>query len=320
MSTLITGGSGFIGSHLSKLLIERGERPVILDISAPGPILKAAVGKYDFKRGSLNNISTIINCIQEYGINRIFHLGGMLSMPSEENPWEAFDANVIGTYNILEAARINDVEQVIYGSTVATFSKDVQTQYIDDTTVQRPTSMYGTTKVCGELLGLYYSRRFGLDFRGVRIPSVVGPGAKTAHMSIYNAWAIEMALKGQPYTLLCDPETRCPVMYFKDVVRSLDLLSAADRTGLSTMIYNLAGITPSFSARDLVNEIGLRIPGAELAFCPEPRIVELLKELGSLEIKDDCAQREWGWQIKYPLAEMVTDFVEEFNEHRSWYN
>ncbi len=319
MSTLITGGSGFIGSHLSKILIERGERPVILDISPPGLILQSAAGKFDFKRGSLSNISTIINCIQEYGVNRIFHLGGMLSLPSEQNPWEAFDANVLGTYNILEAARIKEVEQVIFGSSIAAFSKDIQESYIDDVTIQRPTSMYGTTKVCGELLGLYYARRFGLDFRGVRIPSAVGPGAKTAHMSIYNAWAIEYSLKGQPYILECKPETRCPVIYFKDLVRALDLLAAADKEGLSTLVYNLAGIAPPFSAQELVDEINKNVPGAALTFKTDLKIAELLKELGALEIRDDCAKNEWGWQIKYPLAEMVADFAEEFNEHRSWY-
>jgi nucleoside-diphosphate-sugar epimerase len=319
MSTLITGGSGFIGSHLSKILIERGERPVILDISLPGPILQSAAGKFDFKRGSLSNISTIINCVQEYGVKRIFHLGGMLSLPSEQNPWEAFDTNILGTYNILEAARIKEVEQVIFGSSIAAFSKDIQGSYIDDVTIQRPTSMYGTTKVCGELLGLYYARRFGLDFRGLRIPSVVGPGAKTAHMSIYNAWAIEYSLKGQPYTLECKPETRCPVIYFKDLLRALDLLSAVEKEGLSALVYNLAGISPPFSAQELVDEINKLVPSAELIFKPDPNIAELLKELGSLEIKDDCARKEWGWQIKYPLAEMVADFAEEFKKHQPWY-
>jgi nucleoside-diphosphate-sugar epimerase len=81
----------------------------------------------------------------------------------------------------------------------------------------------------------------------------------------------------------------------------------------------LAGIAPPFSARELVDEIYKQVPSAELIFKTDPKIAELLKELGSLEIKDDCAKNEWGWQIKYPLAEMVADFTEEFNEHRSWY-
>lgn len=319
MSTLITGGSGFIGSHLARIFIERGERPVILDIAPPGRILESVAEKFDFVRGSLNNLSTLINCLRQYKVQRIFHLGGMLSLPSEHAPWEAFDANILGTYHLLEAARITDANQVIFGSSIAAYSKDIQTPYIDDVTIQRPTSMYGTTKVCCELLGTYYSRRFGLDFRGIRIPSAVGPGAKTAHMSIYNAWAIEYALKGKTFTLECNPETRCPVIYFKDLLRALDLLAAADKANLTTLVYNLAGIVPPFSAQELVDEIKAQIPGAELIFKPDPKIAELLKELGSLELRDDCARNEWGWQIKYPLAEMVSDFIHEFNKHHSWY-
>ncbi|MBI9085496.1 MAG: NAD-dependent epimerase/dehydratase family protein [Desulfobacterales bacterium] len=319
MATLITGGTGFIGSYLAKSLIDQGDRPVLFDISPPGVILDSVAGKFDFVRGSQDNLSIVLNCIADHDIQRIFHLGGMLSVPSEENPWAAFNANVLGTYNILEASRIRGVKQVIYGSTVATYSKDIPTPFIDDATIQRPTSMYGTTKVCGELFGRYYSHRFGIDFRGVRIPSVVGPGAKTAHMSIYNAWAIERPLQGQPYTLMCDPETRCPVMYFKDVVRALGLLATADEAGLPTRIYNLAGIAPAFSARELVDEIQRQIPAANLEFNPDPRIVSLLKELGSLAINDDCARNEWGWEIAYPLSEMVTDFIQEFNSHRGWY-
>jgi len=320
MAMLITGGTGFIGSYLAKLLIDHGHRPVLFDISPPQRILEDVEGEFDYRRGSLGNISEVLNCIGDYRIDRIFHLGGMLSVPSEENPWAAFDANIIGTYNILEASRIKGIRQVVYGSTIATYSKDIRADDIDDVTVQRPTSMYGTTKVCGELLGRYYARRFAIDFRGVRIPSVVGPGARTPHMSIYNAWAIEESLKGRPYTLLCEPETRCPVMYFKDVVRALWHLSQADQAPLKTMIYNLAGIAPPFSAGELVEEVRSRIAGADLAFRPDSRIVDLLRELGAIRINDQCARSEWGWEIAYPLPEMVEDFITEFEEHRSWYH
>jgi nucleoside-diphosphate-sugar epimerase len=139
---------------------------------------------------------------------------------------------------------------------------------IDDYTIQRPITMYGFTKVFGELLGRFYARKFDLDFRGVRLPSVVGPGAKTAHMSIYNAWAIEEPLRGHSYELRCQPETKCPVIYFKDAVRALWLLAQAQRSQIPTMIYNLAGISPPFSARELVATVRARIPEARLTLNP----------------------------------------------------
>ena len=319
MATLITGGAGFIGSCLAQLLIDDGEKPIVFDIAPlQGPLTERR-GRYIYEQGSLAHLPVLMDCIERHGVDRIFHLGGMLSLPSENNPAAAFDANVVGTVNILEAARIKRMKQVIYGSTIATYSRDIPGDTIDDRTIQRPSSFYGITKTFGELTGRWYHRRFGLDFRGVRLPSIVGPGAKTAHMSIYNAWAIEYPLKGLPYEINCTPETRCPALYFKDAALSLKRLSEADPGRIETRIYNIAGITPPYSAQELVDAVRKRIPGAQLSFRPDPVVVELLRELGALKISEECARREWGWQPAYPLAELVEDFIREFEQNRKYY-
>jgi nucleoside-diphosphate-sugar epimerase len=126
------------------------------------------------------------------------------------------------------------------------------------------------------------------------------------------AWAIEFALKGLPYTLECNPETRCTVLYFKDTARAFMELSAADAGKIQTRIYNLSGITPPFSAQELVEAIAKQIPGARLAFDPDPVVVELLRELGALKINDDCARAEWGMQTACSLDAMIEDFCLEF--------
>jgi threonine 3-dehydrogenase len=317
MATMITGGAGFIGSCLAKLLIDEGERPVLFDIAPVQGPLTELDGRFIFERGSLAHLPVVMDCVERHAIDRIFHLGGMLSLPSENNHWGAFDANVVGTWNILEAARIKKMRQVVYGSTIATYSKDIQGDTIDDHTIQRPSSFYGITKTFGELTGRWYQRRFGLDFRGVRLPSIVGPGAKTAHMSIYNAWAIEYSITGLPYTLNCDPETRCPALYYKDAAMALKALASADPSRIRTRVYNIAGITPPFSASELVKVIVKRIPEAQLSFKPDPVVVGLLRELGALNISDECARQEWGWQLAYPLDAMVDDFIGEFDRNRS---
>jgi len=319
MTTLITGGAGFIGSYVARVLIEAGERPVLFDVADVQGPLRGLRGRFIFEQGNLAHLSVLMDCVEKHAVQRIFHLGGMLSLPSENNPWAAFDANIIGTYNVLETARIKKIRQVLYGSTIATYSKDIPGSEIDDRTLQRPSSFYGISKTFGELQGRFYHRKFGLDFRGVRLPSIVGPGAKTAHMSIYNAWAIEYAIKGQPYVLKCAPATRCPVLYFKDAAQALVDLSAADPARIQTRIYNIAGISPAFSARELVELIKRRVPGARLTFEPDPVVVELLRELGALKINDDCARAEWGLRVAYPLEVMVEDFISEFETHRSYY-
>ncbi len=319
MTTLITGDAGFIGSQLARLLIDAGERPVIFDITPVQGPLREFKDEFIFEQGTVAHLSVLMDCIEKHGVQRIFHLGGMLSLPSENNHCAAFDANVVGTYNVLEAARIKKISQVLYGSTIATYSKDITTEEIDDRTIQRPSSFYGVSKTFGELLGLFYHRKFGLDFRGLRLPSIVGPGARTAHMSIYNAWAIEYPLKGLPYVLECEPETCCPVLYFKDAAQLLLDLSEAAPEKIRTRVYNVAGVTPVFSARRLVEIVQERVPGARLSFQPNPVVVDLLGELAAHKINDERARTEWGLKIKYPLEKMVDDFLMEFEKFHEDY-
>jgi threonine 3-dehydrogenase len=319
MSILVTGGSGLIGASLTRMIVELGERPAIFDVAPSPPILKKIDSKFKYFQGSLDHLPELLNIIKTEAIDTIFHLGGMLSLPSETKPWASFHSNVVGTFNVLEAARLEKVDKIIYSSTIATYSKDIQSNVIDDFALQRPTTMYGATKVFGELLGRVYARKFGIDFRGVRFPSVVGPGVKTAHMSIYHSWVIEEPLKGNPYEIDVDPETRIPALYFKDAVRALWLLSRAKREEIKTMVYIIAGLTPPYSAKELAEVVRSRIPGARLTFKPDPILMELVKEIGTLRFNEERAQSEWGWKTSYSLSKMVDDFIEEFNQNRSFY-
>jgi hypothetical protein len=135
MTTMITGGAGLIGSYLARLLIEEGDKPVLFDIAPVQGPLTEMKGRFVFEQGTLSHLPVIMDCVERHGIDRIFHLGGMLSLPSENSPWDAFDVNVVGTLNILEAARIKKMKQVVYASTIATYSKDIQGDVIDDRTI-----------------------------------------------------------------------------------------------------------------------------------------------------------------------------------------
>ena len=96
-------------------------------------------------------------------------------------------------------------------------------------------------------------------------------------------------------------------------------MAQAERSHISTMIYNLAGISPPFSARELVDTVRTRIPEARLTFNPDRKVMELLREIGRLKIDDSCAQSEWGWHVAYSLEEMVDDFIGEFKKKSSYY-
>lgn len=232
-------------------------------------------------------------------------------MPCERDPWSAFEVNVSGTYHVLEAARLAGVGRFILSSSIAVYGEDLPPAPINDDSLQRPSSMYGTSKVFGELMGRFYARRFGLDFRGLRIPSVVGPGSKVPHMSIYNCWAIERPLLGEPYDILVEPATRCPTIYYKDAARALMEMAMAPVQRIKTKVYNINGFNPAYSADELVEAVRGLVPEARLGFTPDPEITTLIQAIGSRPLDDGHARQEWGWRPGYDLPGMIEDFKRE---------
>jgi threonine 3-dehydrogenase len=211
------------------------------------------------------------------------------------------------------------VPKVLFTSTIATYGLDIRGPVIDDATLQRPITMYGSTKVFAEHLGRFYRSKYGIDFRAVRYPSVIGPGAKTAHVSIYNAWAVEKAFFGKPYEIFVEPGIRCPVIYFKDAARALLLLAAAPAGAIRTVCYLLAGLQPASSAGDLVAEVKKHYPGAALSYKPDPAAMEFHRKNQALSFDDAMARKEWGWETGYSLSGMIADFYAELKAHPGWY-
>jgi threonine 3-dehydrogenase len=255
---LVTGGSGFIGGTLAKTLLDQSRNVTTFDIKPSSTVLEAYGEKRTHFHGNLGEVLTAIQACQP---KTIFHLGGMLSTPSEQNPQAAFLTNVMGTYNVSEGACLFEVQQVIYASTNGTFGLDLEGfTVIDDRTLQRPFTIYGCSKLFGELLGRYYDRKYGIDFRSVRLPAVVGSGAKTKNVSTYNSWAIEKSFFGEPYEFLVTPETQSPILYYKDAVRAFLEISEASEYQIKTMNYIVAGIEPTPTARQLEEKILRYLP------------------------------------------------------------
>ncbi len=178
MARLITGGLGFVGAELAHMLVDRGEEVVIFDKVANRSRIDDIDDKVTVVQGDLANWSEVLNVVKGNNISAIFHFGSMLSAISEGNPWGAFQVNVVGTYNVLEAARLLNVEKVIFSSSVGTYGLGAGAE-ITDTTIQRPTGVYGVSKLYCEGLGRFYRTKFDLDFRSVRYPVVIGPGVTT---------------------------------------------------------------------------------------------------------------------------------------------
>jgi threonine 3-dehydrogenase len=314
MAILITGGSGFVGLELSKVLTEKGHQVILFDIASPDK-KKERGERVTFIKGDISDWAEVLNVVRDLKVEHVFHLAAMLSAQCEANPWAAFQVNALGTYHVLEASRLFGVKKVIFTSSMGAYGP-VPGGVVNEGTVQRPQIMYGVTKVFGELLGLYYHRRFGIDFRGVRFPQLLGPGIKSEGYGQYTPKMIESAIRGISFEAWVTEETSIPIMYIKDAIRCLLELFEADGNRIKTRIYNVGQILPSPTAGHLLAEIQKHFHDVSITFKPDPRAMEVNKTLPR-QLSDAEARAEWGWSIHYGLKEMVEDFIKEFGHDLS---
>ncbi len=304
---LVTGACGQIGSELSLALREKygGERVVITDIAQPPEDLRTG-GPFEFL--DVTQRGAIAAVVDRYNIDMIYHMAALLSATGEKKPHVAWDVNINGLYKILEIARERRISRVFWPSSIAAFGPETPKDGTPQETVMRPCTMYGITKVTGELLGNYYVKHFDLDVRGVRFPGVISnktlPGGGTTD------YAVEMfyeALKHRRYTCFVREDTTLPMMYMPDCIRAALMLMDAPFDALDHHTdYNLAAL--SFSAGELAAEIRRHIPGFEVTYKPDYR--QEIADSWPRAIDDSAARGEWGWDPKYDLAAMVEDMLE----------
>ena len=311
MAILITGGTGFIGSNLAKEFLGRGEQVVVFDKNITDSTF-VREKKLVLVTGDITNFSEVLNVVQQNKIDTIFHMAAILSAVSEANPWASININALGTYYILEAARLFGARKVVLASSMGSYSVTQDTIVTEDTK-QKPTVIYGVTKVFSELLGLYYARKFGIDFRGIRFPQLIGPNVKTFGFGQYNPWLIEAAIKGKSFDVWTLEDTIIPLLYIKDAIKSLIMLCDAEESNLLTRVYNLGQIMPPPTAKDVVNEVKKYYPEAKINFKPDPETAIGLKTIPRI-IKGEKAEKKWGWKVTYSLEDTVKDFIEDYTK------
>jgi threonine 3-dehydrogenase len=312
MSILITGGTGFIGAEVVRqLLAGNPDRAIhVAHRRQAFQRLGTSTDLVTLHRLDLSDQAAIGQLVASTTPEVIYHFGAVLTGPGEANPQSAIEANAIGTYALLEAARLHGTRQVIFASSIGTYGRDITDPVIDDATLQRPITVYGVTKVFGEHLGSYYRRKYGLDFRGLRYPSIVGPGVTTPSVVQYTSWIIEESALGRPFTAVVRPDFAVPVLYYKDAARAAIDLSSAPPHQIETVTYLVDGPRPTPTAAELAAVVGDRIPGARITFEPDPDTQRIL-DTAIRPIDDTRARVEWGWSPAHDLESMVDDFIDE---------
>jgi threonine 3-dehydrogenase len=312
MAKLITGGSGQIGAELVHMLINRGEEVVVFD-RIRSHRLADIENKIRFVAGDLGIWSQVFNVVKDNKITQIYHMGAILTFESEANPWTSFQTNVVGTYNVLEAARLLNTERMMFTSSIGTFDSSVETE-LTDTTLQRPRDFYGVGKLYGEGLGRMYRKKFGLDFRSIRYPSTVGPGVATP--GHWDAPMIQSAILGKPYECKVSADHAGPIIYYKDAARAAYMVLQAPAESIKMVNYNVGGV-PSVTPREIERALREYFPEAVITYSSK---TESPARFTSITWDDTCARREWGWRPEYTtIDQVVSSFIQEIREDPARY-
>jgi len=309
---LVTGALGQIGSELTLALRARygAQNVVAADIRSEGKEDLVNVGP--FERLDVTDMDRIKSVIDQYHVDSIFHMAAILSAVGEEKPQLTWKVNMEGLLNILEIARERHLLRVFSPSSIAVFGPETPPDPAPQAPPLHPTTMYGVTKVSGELLGEYYIHRFGLDVRGVRYPGIISsatrPGGGTTDYAVEIFYA---ALKNKHYECFVREDTVLPMMYMPDCIKATIELMEADHDSLVHHCdFNLAGM--SFSAGELAAEITKHIPDFTCEFKPDKR--QEIADSWPRTIDDSAARNEWGWEPSYDLPAMTADMLSSLSE------
>lgn len=306
---LVTGALGQIGSELVMNLrdIYGNDNVVASDINSKGS--QETIESGPFEIVDVVNGERISEVVKKHNIDTVYHLASLLSATGEKNPALAWNINMGGLFNVLEVAKDNNVA-VCTPSSIAAFGPSTPKDHTPQDTLMRPTTMYGVTKVAGELLCDYYTKKYNLDTRGVRFPGLISykslPGGGTTDYAVHIFYE---AIKNKRYSSFIDKGTFMDMMYMPDAIDALIHLMQADPSKLvHKNAFNITAM--SFDPEMLGAEIRKHIPEFVLEYDVNP-VIQKIAESWPNSLDDSEARKQWGWNPKYDLAAMTKDMLEK---------
>ena len=304
---LVTGATGQIGSELTLALRDSYGAANVIAAGHKKPPSNELTQSGPYCHLDVRDAVALNRVVEENKCDTIFHLASLLSAVAEENPQQAWDINMNGLINVLEAARFHHCA-VFFPSSIAAFGPGAPAMDTPQDTVQRPSSLYGITKVSGELLCDYYYHRFGVDTRGLRYPGLISsktlPGGGTTDYAVDIFYA---AINTKRYDCFLQADTQLDMMYMPDAISAAIKVMTVD--GVQLRHRNAFNVTAmSFTPQQLAAEIQKYIPEFTISYCVDP-VRQAIADSWPKHMEDSAARDEWGWQPEYDLSTMVKDML-----------
>ena len=311
---LLIGSLGQLGSELAPALRKRyGDGNVVVsDIRKQGPAELLDAGPFEILE--CRDGKSLAEVVKKYRIDTIYHLAALLSATAEKNPPLAWDINIGGLVTVLEVARENGCA-VFTPSSIGSFGPSTIRDYTPQDTIQRPTTMYGVTKVTGELLCDYYFHKYGTDTRGVRYPGLISnvtlPGGGTTD------YAVEIyyeAVKKRHYSCFLKGDSYLDMMYMPDAIRAAIEIMEADPARLRHRnAFNVTAM--SFCPEDQAAYIRKYLPEFEITYAVDP-VRQAIANSWPKSLEDYAARVEWDWKPTYDLDSMTKDMLETLEKRK----
>jgi len=305
---MVIGAVGQIGSELTMALRGKFGNDNVVAIGRKTKPSEELLNSGPFEFSNVLKYDELKAMVQKYRIDTIYLMAAILSATGEQNPMLAYRVNNGGLVNVLEIGRELKLEKVLIPSSIAVFGPETPRDNTPNETILKPKTMYGISKVHGELLCDYYFYKYGLDIRGLRYPGIISyktpPGGGTTD---YTVEMYRAAAEGKPYTCFVKQDTVLPMMYMPDALKSIMDLAEADLGSLKHHSdFNVTAM--SFSAGELSESIRQYKPDFKVTYKPDFR--QDIADSWPRSLDDSAAREEWGWDPEYDLDAMTEDMLE----------
>ena len=263
MSIMVTGGTGFIGSRITRKLVERGENVVSFDMALPRPNLQPYLDRIQVYRGDITQITHLMEAVKTHGVRKIIHMAALLPPDTEDRPHYGMLVNIQGTNNVFEVARWTGVQRVVYASSIAVYGAQQAfgERPLTEEDLPAPINVYGMTKAANDFAASKYIDQYGLDIRGIRICTVFGHGRVTGMTGMIGGLLVSLPAVGKSVELPFHPDEASAMIHAEDAAEIF--VRVAVSSDLNHQIYISGGHLATVG--DMANIVRSFIPDAKIA-------------------------------------------------------